>query len=143
MSEQYFSSLFCTRNFVAAFWIIAIFDIVYLTPFLGTGVKLNAPPTVGVSASLLFALPGIRNAMPGSPPVGRSVHVGRALLYALSLICLMYIDVAPLVTLSVLDFASYFWALLIAILCFAYAVSRWSVDVHPPPPAPKPAEKKE
>jgi hypothetical protein len=90
-----------------AFWIIAVFDVLNLTPYIGTGTKLP-PPIVGVCASLLFALPGIRNAMPGGAPIG-----------------------------SVLDFVSYFWALVIAVFCFAWAVSRLVIDTHPAMPAVK------
>jgi hypothetical protein len=93
-----------------AFWIIAIFDVIFYLPFIGTTKKLDAAPAVGLSASLLFALPGIRNAMPGNVPIG-----------------------------SVFDFGSYYWALLIAVFCFAFATSRWCADVHPAPPAPAPA----
>ena len=98
-----------------AFWVIAIFDVVYHLPFLGTTQKLQQPPMVPVSAALLFAIPGIRRAMPGDVPVG-----------------------------IVFDFGSYYWALLIAIACFMFACSRWSLDMMPAPPAPpaKPADAK-
>jgi hypothetical protein len=92
---------------MTAFWIIAVFDVLNLTPYIGTGTKLP-PPIVGVCASLLFALPGIRNAMPGGAPIG-----------------------------SVLDFVSYFWALIVAVICFAWSVLRLVIDTHPAMPAVK------
>ncbi|KAL2911785.1 hypothetical protein HK105_208718 [Polyrhizophydium stewartii] len=33
------------------------------------------PPTIAVTASLLFALPALRNSQPGAPPIGASVDV--------------------------------------------------------------------
>lgn len=53
-------------------------------------------PTLASLAALLFAVPGIRNSMPGTPPVG---------------------------TLS--DFLVFFWALLIVSLCMATASGSW------------------
>jgi hypothetical protein len=58
-------------------------------------------PTLASLAALLFAIPGIRNSMPNTPPVG---------------------------TLS--DFIVFFWALLIVAVCMAVASLAWLRQVR-------------
>ena len=85
-----------------AFWLIALGDVVYLFGHLGTTVKVTNPSSVSVTTAVLFALPSLRNASPGNAPIG-----------------------------SVIDYAAYFWSVLIAVCCFLYAVARYAIDNQP------------
>jgi hypothetical protein len=57
-----------------------------------------------VAIGMLFALPGIRNTAGNGVPIG-----------------------------SVMDFGSFFWAELIAIMCFMYVCYRFYIDTRPVP----------
>jgi hypothetical protein len=59
---------------------------------------------------IAISLTGIRTSMPGQPPIG-----------------------------SVLDFGSFFWALLVTIVCFVASIVRWYNDLAPAAPAAAPA----
>ncbi len=90
---------------VVAFWLILICEIAIYFPYVGHTKRLDNFSLVAVSVSLMFALPSIRNTMPAAPPFG-----------------------------AVIDFASFFWAMLVAILCFVFSTMRFVLDTWPAAP---------
>ena len=92
---------------VVAFWLILICEITIYFPYVGHTKKFDNFALVAISVALMFALPSIRNTMPAAPPFG-----------------------------AVIDFASFFWAILVAILCFVFATTRYARDTWPAAPAP-------
>ena len=95
---------------VVAFWLILICEIAIYFPYVGHTKKFDNFDLVAASVTLLFALPSIHSTMPSAPAFG-----------------------------SVIDFASFFWAMLVAILCFVYSTLRYVWDTWPEPPAMAPA----
>jgi hypothetical protein len=88
---------------IVAFWLIPLFEILF---FASTymGAKCSTPAPVSVAIGVLFALPGIRNTAGNGVPIG-----------------------------AVMDFGSFFWAELIAVLCFMYISYRYYIDTRPVP----------
>jgi hypothetical protein len=89
---------------IVAFWLIPIFEVIFFAPNF-MGAKCTNPAPVSVAIGVLFALPGIRNTIGNGVPIG-----------------------------AVMDFGSFFWAELIAVLCFMFISYRYCVDNRPSPP---------
>ena len=96
---------------VVAFWLILICEISIYFPYVGHTKKFDNFALVAVSVALMFALPSIRNTMPAAPAFG-----------------------------AVIDFASFFWTMLVAILCFLFSTTRYVRDTWPAAPAPAAAK---
>jgi len=79
-----------------AMWTIVISETIVFLPFYLSNKTVDAPGTVMGAVGILFALPNIRNTLPGAPGVG-----------------------------AVIDFAAYFWCLIIAITHFLFASIMW------------------
>ncbi len=92
-------------------WAIIIAQtIIFIPIYIGKKVADNQSMPLG-AVGILFALPNIRNQLPGAPPVG-----------------------------AIIDFASYFWCLIIAIahfLCISVMYFRVAAILPPPPPKKK------
>ncbi len=93
---------------ICAMWLIVISHTFVFYPFFIGKKKVDANGTVTGAVGVLFALPNIRNTMPGVPPLG-----------------------------AVMDFACYFWCLVIAITNFIWVATLWLdyTTINPPPPA--------
>ena len=76
-------SVVASRSFTTRFFSLFIFSSLWILSFtifaLATTLWLRdrtvEPPTIGFCAGFLFALPAIRNAQPGAPPIGCTVDV--------------------------------------------------------------------
>jgi len=51
------------------FWVLALCELLYLIPYL-LGSAKSSFTNPGFYTSFLFAIPGMRNALPGAPPIG-------------------------------------------------------------------------
>jgi hypothetical protein len=93
---------------IVAFWVVIV-SMGYFTcnMVIWTTKKID-PPIVGVFPGLLFALPAFRNTAPTSPPIG----------------CL-------------LDFAAFYWAMLIAVCCLVGILFRYISQPNAPAAAKK------
>lgn len=81
---------------VIAMWLIITGETLVFFPYYISKKNVDAPGTVMGAVGILFALPNIRNTLPGAPQVG-----------------------------AVIDFAAYFWCLIIAISHFFAAAVMW------------------
>ena len=72
--------------FICAMWIMVIAQTMAFMPFYLGFKKVDGYPIPLLAVTMLFALPGIRNTLPGAPPLG-----------------------------AIIDFAAYFWNIVVAI----------------------------
>ncbi len=56
-------------------WILSLTILTLITTIWFRDRKVE-PPIIGLCASLIFALPAIRNTQPDSPPIGCTADVG-------------------------------------------------------------------
>ena len=91
---------------ICSFWVILGCELMLYFPWIVYPKKADNPAMITISTALLFALPGIRNILPGSPPYG-----------------------------AVLDLGSFFFAMLTAIFCFAFIAIKYLMDNIPAAPA--------
>nr|KAJ3420561.1 hypothetical protein HK105_005533 [Polyrhizophydium stewartii] len=90
--QRYWPSRFFSIFVFCIQWILSVIALILSTTLWFRNRKVE-PPTIGVIASLLFALPAIRSAQPGAPPVGCTLDVAGYFwnlgLAALSMMLLM------------------------------------------------------
>ncbi|KAJ3110798.1 hypothetical protein HDU96_006260 [Phlyctochytrium bullatum] len=67
-------TLFFSGLIMAIMWMLSLLAFSLAITLYIRGRKIE-PPTIGFSVSMLFALPGLRNSQPGSPPIGCSSDV--------------------------------------------------------------------
>jgi hypothetical protein len=74
VSVRSFTVQFFSLFIVACMWLLS-FTIFTLATTLWFRDRAVEPPTIGLCASLLFALPAIRSTQPGVPPIGCTVDL--------------------------------------------------------------------
>jgi hypothetical protein len=104
------NKVFAMYILVALWFVCAAHTSANWTFYMGIK-KVDAAALVTGAVTVLFALPAIRNSLPGAPPIG-----------------------------AVIDFAAYFWCIIICI-CHVFCVSYlWMDNTFLHPAAPKPTK---
>ncbi|KAJ3337013.1 hypothetical protein HDU91_001595, partial [Kappamyces sp. JEL0680] len=72
--QRSFTVQFFSLFIVVAMWVVSMAVFILATTLWLRDRKVE-PPTIGVCAAFLFALPAIRNSQPGAPPIGATVDL--------------------------------------------------------------------
>ncbi|TPX64608.1 hypothetical protein SpCBS45565_g05779 [Spizellomyces sp. 'palustris'] len=80
---QLIASAKISRTFTTQFFSVMVSILLWILSLLVISIALNIvvrgrkvePPVIAFSAAILFAIPGVRNAQPGIPPIGSNVDV--------------------------------------------------------------------
>ncbi|KNC96613.1 uncharacterized protein SPPG_08196 [Spizellomyces punctatus DAOM BR117] len=80
---QIIASAKISRTFTTQFFSVMVSILLWILSLLVISISLNIvmrgrkvePPVIAFSAAILFAIPGVRNAQPGIPPIGSNVDV--------------------------------------------------------------------
>ncbi|KAJ3205464.1 hypothetical protein HDU67_008829 [Dinochytrium kinnereticum] len=108
------TTVFFSGLVMAIMWCLSLLAFTLAVTLWIRGRKVE-PPTIAFSIALMFALPGIRNTQPGTPPIGCTA-----------------------------DVVSFFWAMSLTAVTASLLIINYIVKYNfdlPPPPAPAVVEK--